>query len=187
MRTFIAITLPKETKASLSAAMNRLAPVATDVTWCSANQLHLTFAFLGEISPALLPHLTVAMKRVCEPLHAVPCHAYGFGFFGNRRNPKVIWAGVNLSPEMERLYSVLWQELKRFGFSSDEELFRPHITLGRCKERARNQSLIAAMDDDPDVDFGQWMATDITLYESRLTSKGAHYAPLNKFHLGGTP
>ena len=184
MRTFIAITLPQETKAALAAAMQRLAPVAVDVTWC-VGQLHLTLAFLGDIAPSILPHLSTAMTRVCQTLPAVPCHAYGLGFFGNRRNPKTIWAGVNLSPELETLHSALWRELKRFGFSTDEDRFRPHITLGRCKERARNQPLTNAMDADTEIEFGRWAATGITLYESRPTPKGTRYSPLNKFRLGG--
>jgi 2'-5' RNA ligase len=184
MRAFIAITLPQETKTALTAAIKRLAPAAVEVSWCGAGQLHLTLAFLGEIAPAILPHLSAALTRVCGALRPVPCHAYGFGFFGNRRNPKTIWAGVGLTPEMDRLHGGLWQELKRFGFSTDEDLFRPHVTLGRCKERAKNQQLIAAMDADTEVDFGRWTAADITLYESRLTPKGALYSPLSKFRLG---
>ena len=184
MRTFIAITLPQETKTALVAAIQRLAPVAVDVSWCNVNQLHLTLTFLGEIAPAILPHLSTALTRVCATLPPVPCRAYGFGFFGNRRNPKTIWAGVDLSPEMDTLHSALWQELKRFGFKTDEDLLRPHITLGRCKERAKNQALIAAMDADTEPDFGTWVATDITLYESRPSPKGSLYSPLNKFRLG---
>jgi len=187
MRVFIALTLPQETKVALGAAVTRLAPAAVDVAWCNAGQFHLTLAFLGEIAPSLLPHLSMAMTRVCEALPAVPCHICGLGFFGNRRNPKTIWAGVSLSPEMETLHRELWKELKRFGFSTDEDMFYPHITLGRCKERARNQALTRAMDADTETHFGKWMATDITLYESRLSSKGAAYSALNKFRLGGRP
>ena len=186
MRTFIAITVPQETKAALAAATKRLAPAAVDVTWCTVNQFHISLAFLGEIAPAILPHVSGGLTRVCQALASVPCHAYGLGFFGNRRNPKVVWAGVDMTPEMEALHSTLWKELKRFGFSTDEDLFRPHITLGRCKERARNQPLTEAMDADTDVAFGAWTASAVTLFESRLTPKGPHYSPLSTFKLGGT-
>jgi len=184
MRTFIAITLPQETQAALAAAMKRLAPVAVDTTWCNVRQLHLTLAFLGEIAPAILPHVSTALTRVCQSMPTVPCRAYGLGFFGNRRNPKTLWAGIDLSPELDALHGALWQELKRFGFRTDEDRFRPHVTLGRCKERARNQTLTDAMDADTDIHFGDWLATGITLYESRLTPKGAHYSPHNTFRLG---
>jgi len=185
MRTFIAITLPQETKAALAAAMKRLAPVAVDVAWCNASQLHITLAFMGEIAPSILPHLSAGLSRVCQALPVVPCRAYGFGFFGNRRNPKVIWAGVDMPPEMDTLHGALWQELQRFGFSTDEDLFRPHITLGRCKERARNQPLTEAMDTDTDIHFGTWTASSITLFESRPSPKGTLYRVQNKFTLGG--
>ena len=186
MRTFIAITLPEKTTAALAAAMKRLAPVAVDTAWRNVGKLHLTLAFLGETSPTILPHLSVGLTRVCQALPAVPCRVNGLGFFGNRRNPKVIWAGVDMPPELEALHSGLLQELKRFGFhTEDETLFRPHIVLGRCKERARNQQLIEAMDSDTDVDFGKWTAPGITFYESRPSPKGKLYLVLNKFSLGG--
>ncbi|MCL1921387.1 MAG: RNA 2',3'-cyclic phosphodiesterase [Kiritimatiellaeota bacterium] len=185
MRAFIAITLPKETKAALAAAVKRLAPSAVDVAWCAEARMHLTLAFLGEIAPSILPHLSTALTRVCQALPPVPCHAYGFGFFGNRRNPKIIWAGVDPTPGLDALHAALWHELKRFGFETDEDRFRPHVTLGRCKERARNQPLTDAMDADTEIDFGRWTAPDVTLFESRPSPKGSLYLKLNAFRLGG--
>jgi 2'-5' RNA ligase len=136
MRAFLAITLPDEVKAKLCEAVKRLTPIAEGVTWCKRDQLHLTLAFLGEVSPAILPHVTAASERICAARPVFPCRAYGLGFFGNKRNPKVLWAGVDPSPDLDALHESLWQELKKFGFKNDEQAFRPHITLGRCREAA---------------------------------------------------
>jgi len=185
MRTFLAIPLPDEVKAQLTAAVQRLAPLAHEVKWCTKDQFHLTLAFLGEVSPAILPHLTEAANRVCAALPAFKCRAYGFGFFGTKRNPKTLWAGIDLTPELDALYERLWLELGKFGYKNREPDFRPHVTLGRCLESARNDAVVRAMDADEAFEFGEWRVTRVTLYESRLTPRGATYHTLGSSPLAG--
>lgn len=183
MRTFLAIAIPDDIKNRLTAACQRLAPVASDVTWSKRDQFHLTLGFLGETSPAILPHLTVAIERVCTAFPAFVGRVYGFGFFGTKRNPKTLWAGVDLTPELDRLHEQLWVELKKFGYVDDEQDFRPHITLGRCRESTRNHPVIEAMDADEECSFGDWEITRVTLYESRLTPHGPLYRNLRHIEL----
>jgi 2'-5' RNA ligase len=186
MRVFLALALPDEVKAKLTAAARRFAPLAIDVKWCTKDQFHLTLAYLGEVSPAILPHVTAAADRVCTALPAFTCRAYGLGFFGTKRNPKTLWAGIDSSPVLEALYEGLWQELKKFGYENSEQQFSPHVTLGRCRESARNHPVVAAMDADEDVAFGEWDVTRVTLYESRLTPHGSVYRTLAHSALTGT-
>jgi len=184
MRVFYAIAVPDDVKTRLAAAAQRLAPAAVDVAWCTRDQYHLTLAFLGEVAPAILPHVTVAVERVCAATSPFACRAFGFGFFGNRRNPKTLWAGVDPTSEMEALHEALWGALKKFGFPNKEADFRPHITLGRCRENARNQAVTQAMDDDEDAAFGEWSVRRVTLYESRPTPRGTAYRTLAGIDLG---
>ena len=186
MRAFLAITLPDEIKARLAAAALRLAPVAVDVTWCKRDQFHLTLAFLGEVSPAILPHVTAAAERVCAALPHFVCRARDFGYFGTKRNPKTLWAGVEPTPELALLHDGLWLELKKFGYENPEQEFQPHITLGRCREAARNHPVVKAMAADTDASFGEWEVSRVTLYESRLTPHGAVYRTLSHVALSGS-
>ncbi len=185
MRVFLAITLPDEVKARLTAASQRLAPLAVEVKWSNKDQFHLTLVYLGEVSPAILPHVTAAADRVCSRLPAFTCRAFGFGFFGTKRNPKTLWAGIDPTPELEALYDGLWHELEKFGYENEEQDFRPHVTLGRCRESARNHAVIEAMDADEAVDFGTWEVSRVTLFESRLTPRGAVYRTLGHSALTG--
>lgn len=178
MRVFLAITVPDDIKTRLAAAVARLTPAAVDVKWCAHEQFHLTLAFLGEIAPAILPHVNEAVTRVCTGTPAFTSRVYGLGFFGTRRNPKTLWAGVDPSPDLEALQTNLWRQLKKYGFPDKEAAFRPHITLGRCRETARNVSLTAAMDAEENIDFGTWCVKRVTLYESRLTPRGPAYRTL---------
>lgn len=184
MRTFIAIPVPEEVKQTLGGVIQKLNPSGIDVTWSDKTKLHITLAFLGETAPAILPHLHSAMATLLANYQPFSCHAYGLGFFGNKRNPKVLWAGIDATPELMDFHEELWTLLKRFGYK-DETIgdYRPHITLGRCPERAKNIQLIKAMDAEQDIDYGTWRAPVIVHYESKLTPRGPLYSPLNKFKL----
>lgn len=185
MRIFLALSLPDAIKAQLGAAVQRFAPLAVDVKWYTKDQFHLTLAYLGEVSPAILPHVTAAADRVGASLPAFTCHVNGLGFFGTKRNPQTLWAGVDPAPELMALQDLLWKELKKFGYVNEEDEFQPHITLGRCRESARNHPVVEAMDADEASDFGEWQVTRVTLFESRLTPRGAIYRTLGHSALAG--
>jgi 2'-5' RNA ligase len=185
MRVFFAIPVSDEIKAALSAAVQRLAPLASDVRWCVRDQFHVTLVFLGEVAPSFLPHVAAAMDRVCASTPSFDCRAYGFGFFGSKRNPQTLWAGIDLTPELDALYERLWGELKKFGFKNEEKAFRPHVMLGRCRETVNNRAVVDAMDADEAVAFGAWPVSRVTLYESRLTPRGAIHRTLARSSLQG--
>ena len=178
MRVFLAIALPDDIKAKLTAAIQRFAPVAPEVKWCTRDQLHLTLAFLGEVSPAILPHVTAAANRVCASTPAFTCRAYGLGFFGTKRTPTSLWAGIDPSPELMSLQEQLGTELKKFGLENSGRDFRPHVTLGRCRKSVRNHPVIEAMAAGENADFGKWPVKRVTLYESRLTPRDPIYRTL---------
>ena len=175
MRVFLAITPPDAIKASLLSAIQRLTPIAANVTWCTRERLHMTMAFLGDTASAILPHITTAVERVCATHAPFTCQAYGFGFFGIKRNPTSLWAGINLDTNLETLNDELWQALKTFGYENAEISFRPHITLGRCHSAPRNRAVVDAMAEDSEIDFGQWIVTHVSILESRPTPRGPIY------------
>ncbi len=184
MRLFLSLAIPDNVKTHLVEVIQRLKPIASEVTWCTRDQLHVTLAYLGEISPAILPHVTTACSRVGAVCDSFTCRAYGFGFFGTKRNPKILWAGIDPNLSLLTLQETLWKELDKYGFKNEESLFRPHIMLGRCLNKARNHPLIEEMDLSEEVAFGSWQATAITLFECRLTPKGEHYRRLAQTPLG---
>ena len=186
MRVFLAISLPDEMRAGLTAAIRRFAPLIEGVKWCQRDQMHLTLVFLGEVAPAFVQHIAEAVQTVCGTLPAFSCAVNGYGFWGNKRNPTALWAGVEMPPELEELQRRLVRALKKLGFSDlTDEDFRPHITLGRCKTVRKNGALdlLRAMDADPDADFGSLEVAKVTLFESRLTPKGPIYRTMAKFPL----
>ncbi|MDX9868606.1 MAG: RNA 2',3'-cyclic phosphodiesterase [Kiritimatiellia bacterium] len=183
MRVFLALPLPDPVTSRLTDTVRRLEPVAADVTWCRKEQFHVTLAFLGEAAPAIVPHLTDACGRVCAACPPFSCRARGLGFFGSKRTPRTLWAGVDPVPELMALREALWQTLPKFGFADNATHFRPHITLGRCREGSRNLRLIEVMDADDPAEYGSWRVQRVTLYESRPSSRGSSYRAVSPLPL----
>lgn len=185
MRLFFAIPVPDEVKASLCNVVDRLTSVASNVTWCKRDQLHITLAFLGEVAPLILPHVTAAADRVCAMLSPFVCRAHGLGIFGTKRMPTTLWAGIDPSPELDFLHEQLWLELEKYGLKNKTSDFRAHITLGRCRSKTNNRNLVRAMENDEEIEFGDWTVKGVALYESRLTPQGALHRRLNQSPLLG--
>ena len=185
MRLFIAITVPAEIRRQLEAVCRPFAALAAQTVWCKPEQFHVTLAFIGEAAPAFLPHLRQALDRACASVPALACRAAGFGYFGSRRSPAVLWAGVEPAEELEALHDLLWRTLEPMGYERPSPRFHPHITLARCKERARNQAVLDAMDQSEDDVFGDWTAGGATLYESKLTPRGPLYHALHTAPFAG--
>ncbi len=184
MRAFLAIPVPEDVRLRLAAVAGRLASVATEVTWCKREQLHLTLLFLGEVAPAILPHVTACAERICAEQPPFPVRVFGLGYFGTKRNPQTLWAGVDPSPQLDALHERIGSELKRFGFAGPDKEYRPHITLGRCPPEARNRSLVETLADEESLEYGAWEAGRVTLYESRPSPRGPVYRNLAHIALG---
>src|SRR5688572_7909729 len=86
-RLFIALELPERCRERLS----DLGTPMRGVRWLRADQLHLTLAFLGDVSAGAETNLREKLSEVRVPPFLLPIE--GVGMFGGAR-PSVIWAGV---------------------------------------------------------------------------------------------
>lgn len=179
MRLFAAIAPPQGVRALMSRACQTLAPLSDQTVWCKPEQLHITLAFIGESPPAFQPHLWQALDRACAVVPAMDCRAAGFGFFGSRRSPTFLWAGVEPAEDLEMLHDRLWKALEALGYKRQERRFHAHVTLARCKGRARNKAVLEVMERMEDDVFGEWCAEGVTLFESKPSPRGQIYRALH--------
>jgi len=134
MRTFIAVPLPAEVLSTLAEVQEKLRSMGEAVRWSAASSIHLTFKFLGEINPALLPALTESLRLRTQAERPFPLHLDSLGAFPDLRRPRVIWCG--LAGDVARL-EALQEKVElaciQAGFAPEEHPFRPHLTLGRVR------------------------------------------------------
>jgi RNA 2',3'-cyclic 3'-phosphodiesterase len=129
------------------------------------DNLHLTLAFLGEQSAALLPTLHMILELL--PRRDIVLTLDRVGYFTRKR---IAWAGTHELPEsLGELERSLVQELMRHDIAFDRRTeFKPHVTLARDA------------DAPPDLPFEPivWRADKIALVQSVMQPGGVHYEVL---------
>jgi 2'-5' RNA ligase len=159
----------------LKARVARLAPLAR-LTWVPNERLHVTVRFIGHVDAERAAGIRDALA---PPLRqpAFDAVAQGVGAFPDRRPPRVVWAGLAAGrTELVALAREVNARLDPLVGGDPEEL-RPHLTLARVKEPhgLRVQTLLAGLEQLP---LGSFRVEAITLYESRQSSGGLQYVPL---------
>ena len=185
-RLFLAVPLPAVVKAeliSLIDAVRRSAP--RSARWVRPEQLHVTLKFLGDVEPEQQEALTRAMQSVCTeaPFRFT---LQGVGAFPNRRQPRVIWTGIQSGCDhVAHLAGLVEAAACEAGFDPERRRFSPHVTLARVKQPGDFKSLWDQVDAVPftsqEVD-----AVDVRLIHSTLTPQGAVYRDVESFQLRGT-
>lgn len=165
-RLFIGLELP----ASIRAVLAALDPRLNGLRWLSAEQIHLTMGFLGDVANAEEERLRAALADVGVPPFFLP--AQGVGVFGMAW-PTVVWAGVGKAhPHLFALHKRIQDAVLQVGLAADLRPFHPHITIGRAKGVSR-ASLLPFLRENAEREFGLWKVTGFILFSSVLSSDGA--------------
>jgi RNA 2',3'-cyclic 3'-phosphodiesterase len=187
MRLFVAAELDDAVRASAAAVAARLRAAAADgrgaVSWVSAQNLHFTLRFIGEVEPAVA---ALVAARIAPPfdLPVFDVAVGGVGAFPPTGPPRVVWLGVTLGgAELAALARAVNQRLDAIGLPRDDRAFRAHLTLARVKgptgPRLR-EALASARDDVA----GRCAIDRVTLFESRLSPRGSAYSVVATSPLG---
>jgi len=129
--------------------------------WVKEENLHLTWVFLGDVMDA---HPIVDKMQNIIPLESEVGIAE-LGYFG--RPPRVFFAKAE-----EKLLYEKAKEFKKAGF--DLYRFKPHITLCRIKAIHDYKAYKEILKSYREKVLGI-IKPEIALYQSTLTSEGAHY------------
>lgn len=136
----------------------------------SANSLHMTLLFLGEVARTCLPQLMQTADKVSAP---------AFGFILERisfwQHNRIAYAApLEKIPALDQLVTMLQQELVATDFQFDHHEFKPHVTLLRnVRHVSESQSITPIM----------WWVDSFVLVESVTTELGISYQILRTWPL----
>jgi 2'-5' RNA ligase len=175
VRAFIGVRIPATP--GIEAVLHDLAALGPSLKATNPEQLHLTLKFLGETRRSDMDAIARIMR---EAAGLVPRHSIniaGLGVFPSVKQPAVVWAGVSPVHYLKSLAAMLESALRPLGFAPEGRPYRPHLTLGRIKNRAPGgltEMLLAGRE----TAFGQADVGAVVLYESELTPSGSRYVVL---------
>jgi len=184
IRTFVAIELDETLLSTLRQVQDELkrAPAARMARWVSANGIHLTLKFLGDVSSDRVPEITQAIQRGCQVFAPFRISLSAAGFFPNAHRLRVVWVGVGGEVEtLLKLQRAVESELNALGFAPEGRGFQPHLTLARVRDYARpaEREELAKRIGAVQVDAGSEMwVRQVHLIRSELRPTGAVYTPL---------
>lgn len=182
MRTFVAIDISDDVRSRVQALLAALQRASCDARWSRPEGLHITLKFLGEIS-------TEDVEQVKQKLHALPpvapisIRVAGAGFFPNERAPRVLWLGINVSPELRQLATDIDQSLVPLGIRKEDRSFSPHLTLARIRSTNGLAPMLGILRQFEPFEMGSFEAKEFYLYESKLAAGGSVYKKIARFPL----
>ena len=182
-RCFVAVSLADPARAAVTEYLASLRATVAGVAWARPEQLHLTLKFLGNVAPARLPALAARLAEAVGAIDACIAEVAGVGAFPNLARPQVLWVGVR-APSLATLADAVEASSAAEGFPRETRPFRPHVTLGRVRERGRRATPeLALLARDGDRAFGTSALREATLFRSVLGSGGARHTVVASFPL----
>jgi len=186
MRLFVAVEMPPSVitaavavSEQLRERVARVAPRAR-LTWVPADRMHITLRFLGHVPDEQAAAIGSVLARPFD----VPSFTVGLGHVGTfplRGAPRTVWMALAHGGDAcRRVEAEVSSRLDLLELPRDPRPFTPHLTLARAREPAR---LRASTFTDVAVPPGAGPVDAITLFESRLSSRGPTYTALQRTSL----
>jgi 2'-5' RNA ligase len=187
MRLFVAIELEEALLNRIMDLVGKLRGELPKIRWSRREAIHLTLRFLGEVDAGRVAALEESLSRsAARATGGFTVEVEGLGTFGDRRRPRVVWAGVQeRSGALESLRGAVEEASLAVGFEGEERPFRPHLTLARLKHS--HPDLGRALATRAAVRLGSSLVKSFSLIESRLSTEGASYSRVALFGLGTGP
>ncbi len=147
------------------------------LTWLTADRLHITLRFIGEVDDDRAAAIVAALQPPLD-VEAFDLTLAGMGAFPKNGPLRVLWVGIGQGADdlitAEREIS---SRLTTLAVPPEGRPYSPHLTLARVREATglRSASLFEGFEDQP---LGTTRIDAITLFQSRLSPKGSTYVPL---------
>jgi 2'-5' RNA ligase len=168
-RLFVSLELPE----SVAELLVRLNPHRRGIRWLSAEQIHLTLGFLGDVAADAEEKLRPELRAIRFTAFFLP--VCGLGVFPGKGRPKIIWIGVGAGhPHLFQLHKRVTDAVLGAGLKADLRPWHPHLTLARCQDVSA-ESIRPFLRAQADFDAGLVRVDSFQLKSSLLLPDGSIY------------
>ena len=166
-RLFVAIDMPP----AVTQGLTGLCQGVSGAKWADVSHFHLTLRFIGDADDGLLRDLEFALAEIEAPAFGLALK--GVGYFPPRGPAKILWAGIEANPMLNRLRDQVAAGLTALGLAPEHRKFAPHITLARFKRTAPAVQVAEFLGHHALFQSAPFPVTEFHLYSSRLRPDGA--------------
>lgn len=192
-RTFIAIELPAAIRRDIAQHIDQLQRAFPEVraSWSREDNLHLTLKFLGDVSVSRINTLSAACAEAARQVESFQLIVDGCGSFPPHGRPKVIWLGISsegpetIQPPLLHLHRLIEDSCAAAGFAHEPRPYHPHLTIARLRE-SKDARAMAQQHRQIGFPPHALTVTELVVFRSELSSKGAKHTPLSHHRLGSS-
>jgi 2'-5' RNA ligase len=142
---------------------------AADFRWSLSSQFHVTLAFLEDVPDRCFDDLVERLELAGSRRTSFTTRIAGGGAFPNPRRARILYAGLDLTPdsaeELSRLATGARAAATTAGVVVDGQRFRPHVTVARLSRPTEVSNWVRLLDT---YEGPAWPADRITLVASYL-------------------
>ncbi len=173
-RMFAAVLPPEEAIDHLDEFLS-VRREAADFRWSLSAQFHVTLAFMDDVPDRSYDDLLERLETAGKRRTAFTTRIAGGGAFPNPRRARLLYAGLELTPESEeelsRLATGARAAATRAGVTVDGQRFRPHVTVARLSRPTEVSNWVRLLDT---YEGPTWPVDRITLVASYLGEGPGH-------------
>ena len=186
LRLFIALPLPDSVKEALGALIAEFGSHPAPVKWLNPANIHMTLRFLGDTPASRITDLSTMLNETGSHHSTVTTSINSLGAFPNLKRARLLWAGVQEDDSVIRLKQLaaeIERGVQQLGFEPESKAFRPHLTIGRVKQRGSIRELAPTIEQYQLAPIPLSL-TELVLFQSTLTPRGPIYKRLHSVALG---
>ncbi|MGV3489005.1 MAG: RNA 2',3'-cyclic phosphodiesterase [Tuberibacillus sp.] len=179
---FLAVPIPDEVKTHLRELSKNLQDQFHYGYWTDREDFHITLLFLGEADTSQIDALVKCLHDKTKNISGSHIALKGFGTFGKKTEPRVLWMGIDYDNHLSDLYAAVRDCVSANGFAVESRPYRPHITIAK-KWRGQNpvnqEQWESAV---PDFQPFTWKTGEFILYKVE-PGRTPRYIPIEHFPL----
>ncbi len=167
-RLFFALWPDEETRTQLNQVAQQFKNENIQLT--KSNNLHITLAFLGEVSEDDQQALKQRVSKITGEVFDIELTRVGWW-----KKPQILWIGTTHTPKhLLTLVKSIKKCVKQQGFKPDQREYKPHVTIAR-----KVKQVIV-----PKETFHiPWQVNSFALVISKSTENGVDYQVLKEWPL----
>ena len=146
-----------------------------DISWQKNSDHHLTLNFVGSMEPEQIVEMYQGLTEINFMSH-LQIQITNVNFFPNE-DSQLLVAIVKPTNQILKLFERIDEVVTRIGFGSSLRAYRPHITLGRFKDKDRPQY---SFEDFSEIQISSRLSK-LDVYESEFDQGRTNYQLLRSF------
>lgn len=179
-RAFLGVGLSAETQQEIGRQIRRLEKNKkfNKIKWVKESNLHITLAFLGDISLVQSQQIVAGLRDVLSEISAFALESSSLMAFPSEESPRILAMVLIPKGPLIGLVDRIKTVLKQCDIPVELRPYVPHLTIGRIKHPSPLTTLgeIAI----PPVSIE---VNTVSLFRSELTPKGPVYSALYTIEL----